>query len=97
LGPSSRHLEFLSYAERYAVAGIPVHRPRECQPYYPWSVAWREDDTSAATADFLLVALQLAASAGWLELSAHAPPWLPADEPARAEALSEERETSAPS
>jgi DNA-binding transcriptional LysR family regulator len=87
LGPSSRHLEFLSYAERYAAAGIPVRRPRECQPFYPWSVAWREDDTSAATADFLLVAQQLSVARGWLELSPGAPPWLPADEPVRGEAL----------
>lgn len=90
LGPSSQHLEFVSYAERYAAAGIPVRRPRECQPYYPWSLAWREDDTSAATADFLLVAQQLSVARGWLELSALAPPWLPADEPVRAEALREE-------
>jgi DNA-binding transcriptional LysR family regulator len=96
LGPGSRHLEFASYAERYAAAGLPVRRPRELQPYYPWSLAWRQDDTSAATAHFLLVAQQLSAARGWLELSAHAPPWLPADEPVRAEALPEEARTSAP-
>lgn len=84
---SSRHLEFLSYGERYAAAGIPVRHPRECQPYYPWSLAWREDDTSAATADFLLVAQQLSAAKGWLDLPAHGSPWLPSDEPVRAEAL----------
>jgi DNA-binding transcriptional LysR family regulator len=87
LGPSARHLEFLSYAERYAAAGIPVRRPSECQPYYPWSVAWREDDTSAATTDFLVVARQLSAARAWLELYPHAPPWLPDDEPVRVEAL----------
>jgi DNA-binding transcriptional LysR family regulator len=87
LGRSSRHLDFASYGERYAAAGIPVRRPRECQPYYPWSLVWRGDDTSAATTDFLLAAQQLSAARGWLELSEHAPPWLPADEPVRTEAL----------
>ena len=87
LGGSSRHLDFASYGERYAAAGIPVHRPRECQPYYPWSLVWRVDDTSAATADFILAGLQLSAARGWLELLDHAPPWLPADEPVREEAL----------
>ncbi len=96
LGPRSRHLEFLSYAERYAAAGIPVRRPCECQPYYPWSVAWREDDTSAATNDFLMVAQQVAAARGWRELSPGGPPWLPADEPTRAEALRAEPGTPAP-
>jgi DNA-binding transcriptional LysR family regulator len=96
LGPTSRYLEFLSYAERYAAAGIPVRRPRERQPYYPWSVVWRTDDRNPATADFLLVALQLAAARGWLELSAPAAPWLPADEPVRATALREEPRTPAP-
>ena len=34
-------LEFESYAHRYTEAGIPVHRPSELQPVYPWWVAWR--------------------------------------------------------
>jgi DNA-binding transcriptional LysR family regulator len=81
------HLEYLSYGERYAAAGLPFRRPRECQPYYPWSLAWRADDTSGATVDFLGVAMALSAERGWLDLSPHAPPWLPADEPVLVEAL----------
>ncbi|MFZ2015662.1 MAG: LysR family transcriptional regulator [Nocardioides sp.] len=96
LGPTSRHLDFFSYAERYAAAGVRVRRPRECQPYYPWSLVWRADDTSAATADFVTVALQFSAARGWLDLPTdHAPPWLPADEPVREEALGEDDPTSA--
>ena len=95
LGPTSRHLDFFSYAQRYAAAGIRVRRPRECQPYYPWSLVWRADDTSVATADFLTVALQLSAARGWLVLPTdHAPPWLPADEPVREEALGEDDPTA---
>jgi len=85
--PPLRHLEFLTYAERYAAAGLPTRRPRECQPYYPWSLAWRDDDTSSATADFLQVAREASAQRGWLDISSDAPPWLPTDEPVRAEAL----------
>jgi DNA-binding transcriptional LysR family regulator len=80
-------LEFLSYGERYAAVGLPFRLPRECQPYYPWSLAWRDDDTTDATADFLRVALRLSGDRGWLELSDHAPAWLPPDEPVREEAL----------
>jgi DNA-binding transcriptional LysR family regulator len=85
--PPRSHLEFLSYGERYAAAGLPLRRPRECQPYYPWSLAWRADDTSRATVDFLGVAMALSAERGWLDLSPHAPAWLPSDEPVLLEAL----------
>lgn len=85
--PQVGHLEFLSYGERYAEAGLPFRRPRECQPYYPWSLAWRDDDTTDATLDFLRVALRVSGDRGWLELSDHAPAWLPPDEPVRDEAL----------
>jgi len=83
--PPLRHLEFLTYAERYAAAGLPTRRPREVQPYYPWSLAWREEDTSSATVDFLRVAQEESARRSWLEISDHAPPWLPPDEPVRAD------------
>ena len=85
--PPLRHLEFLTYAERYAAAGLPTRRPRECQPYYPWSLAWRDDDTSSPTLDFLRVAQEVSAQRGWLDISSHAPPWLPTGEPVRTEAL----------
>ena len=87
LGPETRHLDFLTYAERYAAAGIVVRRPRECQPYYPWSIVWRADDTHVATTDFVTTALRLSAARGWLELRTDAPPWLPADEPTREQAF----------
>jgi len=92
--PPLRHLEFLTYAERYAAAGLPTRRPRECQPYYPWSLAWRDDDTSHATVDFLRVAQDVSTERGWLDVSSHAPPWLPTDEPVRAEALGPEADTA---
>jgi DNA-binding transcriptional LysR family regulator len=93
--PHLAHLEYLSYGERYAEAGLPFRRPRECQPYYPWSLAWRADDTTSATLDFLQVALGVSANRGWLELSAGAPAWLPMDEPVREEAFGRGADTSA--
>jgi len=82
-------LEFDSYAERYAAEGLPVYLPEEAQPYYPWSLAWRAEDPSSATADLLHTARNLAMRNGWLEFSARsaAPPWLPPDDPTAAEAF----------
>ena len=85
--PPLRHLEFLTYAERYAAAGLPTRRPRSASRTTLWSLAWRDDDTSIATADFLQVAREASAQRGWLDISSDAPPWLPTDEPVRAEAL----------
>ena len=83
----SRCLEFLSYAERYAELGLPVYWPQEAQPYYPWSLAWRSEDPSPATADLIHTARTLAQRNEWLEPSsaARAPAWLPADDPALVE------------
>ena len=82
----ARFLEFSSYAQRYAGAGLPVYRPTEAQPYYPWSLGWRTEDRSPATADLLRTARDLAARNGWLHpVPAAAPAWLPADDPARGE------------
>ena len=94
--PHLAHLEYLSYGERYAEAGFPFRRPRECQPYYPWSLAWRADDTTNATLDFLQVAVGVSADRGWLELSDGAPAWLPPDEPVREEAFGPRAGTPAP-
>jgi DNA-binding transcriptional LysR family regulator len=58
-------LEFGSYAARYAEAGLPVHRPVELQPYYPWSIAWRDEPPSAALAELLRIAEQTAVDRGW--------------------------------
>ena len=87
----NRHLEFLSYAQMYVDAGMPMHWPEEVQPYYPWSLAWRDDDDSATTTDLLAVTAALSRRNHWLEPHRAdlplAPPWLPPDEPVRAEAF----------
>jgi DNA-binding transcriptional LysR family regulator len=84
------HLEFLSYAQMYVEAGMPMHWPEEVQPYYPWSVAWRDDDESVTTANLLAVTAALSRRRRWLDPHRTelplAPPWLPPDEPVRAEA-----------
>lgn len=41
--------EFDSYAIKYAEAGLPVHSPAELQPYYPWSIAWRDEQLSGSS------------------------------------------------
>jgi hypothetical protein len=80
---SAFSLEFESYAQRYAEAGIPAHRPAELQPVYPWWVAWREDDPSEATSDFVRTALELSERQRWLQpgLVGGPPVWLPAGDP----------------
>ncbi len=89
-GPS-RYLEFFSYAQKYVEAGLPMYWPEEVQPYYPWSLAWREEDHSTTTHQLLAIAAEVSRLNGWLDLEHHepplAPPWLPPDEPVRAEAL----------
>ena len=70
-------LEFASYAVGYAAAGLPVHRPAELQPYYPWSIAWRAEPPGAALADLLDVAEQTAEDHGWLTPDPGAPAWVP--------------------
>jgi DNA-binding transcriptional LysR family regulator len=86
-----RHLEFLSYAEMYVAAGRRRRWPTEIQPYYPWSLAWREDDDTAATTRMLEVAVRLAQQHGWLapHPDAHALVWMPEDEPVWNEVLPE--------
>ena len=82
-------LEYESYAHRYADTGIPVHRPTELQPVYPWWVAWREDTTSESARAFVRTAVETSAQRGWLHASAvgRAPIWLPSDDPAVLEPL----------
>ncbi len=84
--PPARFLEFDSYAQRYAAAGFPTYLPADWQPYYPWSLAWRTDDTNPLTAAMLEIALGESRRRGWLtrELAAGARPWVPADEPVHA-------------
>lgn len=77
-------MEFDSYARRYAEQGLPIYRPVELQPVYPWSIAWRDEPPSEAVARFIQVALTTAGSNRWLEgLPGMAPLWSPADDPMR--------------
>lgn len=77
-------LEFESYAHRYAEAGIPVHRPTELQPVYPWWIAWREDGPSRSTTDFVRTALAISEQRAWLRPlgSSGNRMWMPSDDPA---------------
>lgn len=80
-----RYLEFLSYADKYVEAGLPMYWPEELQPYYPWSIAWRDDEASPTTARMVEVALGVAAERGWIETGGppeRGVPWMPDDEPA---------------
>jgi hypothetical protein len=75
-------LEFDSYAERYASEGLPVHRPRDIQPYYPWSIAWRNGPVPSGIADFLEIAHDTATRRHWRTVDEGSDnPWLPADDP----------------
>lgn len=75
-------LEFDSYATRYAQAGLPVHRPLEVQPYYPWSVAWRDGPVPEAVASCLEIAHDTATARDWRKFEpAGETPWLPPDDP----------------
>lgn len=75
-------LEFDCYAQRYAEIGIPIHRPAELQPVYPWSIAWRDEPPAQPTADFVRSALKLSRTSSWTAPpAAHAPIWLPAGDP----------------
>jgi DNA-binding transcriptional LysR family regulator len=80
-------LEFGSYADKYALAGVPVHRPAELQPHYPWSLAWRDERLPDAVSDFLDIAIETADRRGWRQFDPNeaARPWLPSDDPATAE------------
>jgi len=82
-------LEFESYAHRYAEAGIPVHRPSELQPVYPWWVAWREENSSESTMAYVRTALETSEARGWLQPGnvGQAPLWLPSDDPGLLEQL----------
>lgn len=84
----TRFLEFHSYAGRYAEHGFALRWPREAQPYYPWSLAWRAEPPTSALAEFLRVARTESAGRGWLRPApaAAGPPWLPPDDPVRSEA-----------
>lgn len=76
-------LEFDSYASRYAAAGLPVHDPQELQPYYPWSIAWRDEELSPHAAGLIAVAHETAADLGWQQplTQSPGPRWLPAADP----------------
>ena len=76
-------IEFDSYAVRYAAEGLPVFRPQELSPHYPWSIAWRDGRIPQATADFLETAQNTGTTRGWrdFDMVAEGRPWLPAEDP----------------
>ncbi|MGW4531929.1 LysR family transcriptional regulator [Nocardia sp. NPDC004340] len=76
----ARILEFESYARRYAEFGAPIHQPLEFQPYYPWSIAWRDEPPASPVAEFLDIAEKIASDRQWRVPSPRlAQPWLPPD------------------
>ncbi|MDL9979667.1 LysR family transcriptional regulator [Microbacterium sp. ASV49] len=70
-------LEFESYAFRYRNLGMPIHQPRELQPLYPWSIAWRDEPLTPAVARFLEVAAEQSAEREWLYPEQTGPAWQP--------------------
>ncbi|HEX8869863.1 MAG TPA: LysR family transcriptional regulator [Lentzea sp.] len=78
-GDSAHLLEFDSYAHRYAERGVPIHRPEELQPVYPWSLAWRDGDERDVIGEFLRVALDTADRHRWLHPDHIAPLWTSPD------------------
>jgi DNA-binding transcriptional LysR family regulator len=75
--------EFDSHAIKYAEAGLPVHSPAELQPYYPWSIAWRDEQLSQPTTDLLDIAEETAIRRHWRNPPppTAAPAWVPPDDP----------------
>jgi DNA-binding transcriptional LysR family regulator len=81
--PDSAYLlEFDSYARRYADRGVPVHRPRELQPVYPWSVAWRDGEPPETVREYLRIAREAAERHRWRhpERADAAPLWIPPED-----------------
>ena len=79
------YLEFFSYAEKYVDAGLQMFWPKDLQPFYPWSLAWRSDDVASSTTRLIDVAVGLGDELDWLTVrpgGRHNPPWMPDDEPA---------------
>jgi DNA-binding transcriptional LysR family regulator len=79
---SAHLLEFDSYARRYADRGFPIHRPRELQPVYSWSLAWRDGEQPEAVQAYLRIARETADQRGWLhpDRADAAPLWVPPED-----------------
>ena len=76
-------LDFASYTQRYADVGLPVYRPLEHQPVYPWSIAWRDEQLTEPVAAVVRGALALSRRKGWTSPPAGpGPVWLPPADPA---------------
>jgi DNA-binding transcriptional LysR family regulator len=75
-------LEFESYARRYRDHGIPIYRPVEIQPVYPWSIVWRDEPLPSATVEFLNTARETGRKHQWMEPSRvdGAPVWIPPED-----------------
>ncbi|MGW4210319.1 LysR family transcriptional regulator [Lentzea sp. NPDC004789] len=81
-------LEFDSYARRYLDKGIPIHRPEELRPVYPWSLAWRDGEPSEAVRQFLRLARETAERRRWLQPERDGGPlWVPPEDLLDAAAL----------
>ena len=73
-----------SSAAPFVAAGCPVRPPREVQPYYAWSIAWRARADEYCES-FVRHALHARDARGWLELPRDAggrEVWLPDGDPA---------------
>jgi DNA-binding transcriptional LysR family regulator len=70
-------LEFESYALKYARAGIPIYRPVELKPVYPWSLAWRDESPTPGLMDFIDAAMEQSEARGWLEPDTRSTLWQP--------------------
>jgi DNA-binding transcriptional LysR family regulator len=79
--------EFDSYAVRYAAKGLPISKPQEISPHYPWSIAWRDGRLPQATADFLEIAQDTGTAHAWRDFDpdSQARSWLPPDDPVAGE------------
>ncbi|MDQ4504110.1 LysR family transcriptional regulator [Sinomonas sp. ASV322] len=70
-------LEFESYALRYEALGLPLYRPIEIQPVYPWSLVWRTESPNRNIAKFIEIAEEQAGLLTWLTPERAAPLWSP--------------------
>jgi hypothetical protein len=59
---------------------MPVHRPAELQPVYPWSLVWREEPHTSAVIAFIEVAVEQAEARRWLQPGTQVATWQPSSD-----------------
>ncbi|WP_092613596.1 LysR family transcriptional regulator [Raineyella antarctica] len=60
--------------------GFTFQRFEDVQPYFPWSLLWRADETRPQVLAFIETAREVAEEKGWLSLlPGGPPPWFPSD------------------